>query len=50
MLGELHVNMFTTLIANPKFKQILLDLLSKKETSLRLKCHEILEIITNYYV
>jgi hypothetical protein len=28
----------------------LLGLLSKGETSLRLKCHEILEIVTNYYV
>ena len=50
MLGELHVNLFTQLIANPKFKDILLDLLNKQETTLRLKCHEILEIITNYYV
>lgn len=49
MLNELHVNMFTGLIAHPKFKSTLMGLLNKGETSLRLKCHEILEIITNYY-
>lgn len=49
LLNELHVNMFTSLIAHPKFKSTLLGLLNKGETSLRLKCHEILEIITNYY-
>lgn len=27
-----------------------MDLLLKGETSLRLKCHEILEVVTNYYV
>jgi len=27
-----------------------MDLLKKGETSLRLKCHEILEVVTNYYV
>jgi len=29
---------------------VLLALLNKGEASLRLKCHEILEIVTNYYV
>ena len=48
-MKELHVNLFTSLIANPKFKPTLMGLLTKGETDLRLKCHEILEIITNYY-
>ena len=38
------------MITNPIFKTTLMNLLNKGETSLRLKCHEILEIVTNYYV
>jgi hypothetical protein len=50
LLSEIHVNLYTSMITHPKFKGTLLGLLSKGETSLRLKCHEILEIVTNYYV
>jgi hypothetical protein len=41
--------MFTSLIMHQKFKVTLLALLGKGELSLRLKCHEILEVVTNYY-
>ena len=50
LLNEMHINLFTTLITHPHFKERLLGLLTKGETTVRLKCHEILEIITNYYV
>jgi len=49
LLTEIHINLFTSLIMHPKFKATLLALLSKGELSLRLKCHEILEVVTNYY-
>ena len=49
-LTEIHVNLFTSLITHPQFKPTLMGLLSKGETSLRLKCHELLELISNYYV
>jgi hypothetical protein len=50
LLGERHIKLFTTLIFNPKFKATVFQLLEKGETSLRLKAHEILEIIGNYFV
>jgi hypothetical protein len=50
LLNEIHVNLYTAMLIHPKFKTTLLALLNKPETSLRLKCHEIMEIITNYYV
>lgn len=37
------------MILHPKFKSTILQLLNKGELSLRLKCHEILEVVTNYY-
>jgi hypothetical protein len=49
MLTEIHINMFTSMIMNPKFKVTVLGLLNKGELSLRLKCHEILEVVTNYF-
>lgn len=33
----------------PKFKETLLNLLQAGETSIRLKSHEILEGVTNFY-
>ncbi len=50
MLNEFHVTLFSNFIKHPKFRQSLFSLLGKGETSLRLKCHEILEILTNFYV
>jgi len=50
LLTEIHVNLFTSLITHPQFKETIMGLLNKGETSLRLKCHEILEIVSNYYV
>ena len=49
LLSEIHINLFTQMITHLKFKPTLLALLNKGETSLRLKCHEILEVVTNYY-
>lgn len=50
LMSELHVNLFTSMITHPQFKPTLMDLLTKGETQLRLKSHEILEIVSNYYV
>ena len=50
LLTEIHVNLFTSMLTHPLFKPTLLTLLTKGETSLRLKCHEILEVVSNYYV
>ena len=49
LMNELHVTLFTSLVAHPKFKSTLLGLLNKGELPIRLKCHEILEILTNYF-
>jgi hypothetical protein len=49
LLTEIHINLFTSMIMHPKFKLTILALLQKGELSLRLKCHEILEVVTNYY-
>jgi len=50
LMGERHINQFSSLIFNPKFKGTLFSLLNRGETNLRLKCHEILEIIGTYYM
>jgi len=49
LLTEIHINLFTAMIMHPKFKANIVALLQKGELSLRLKCHEILEVVTNYY-
>lgn len=49
LLTEIYINLFTSMIMHPKFKSTILALLHKGELSLRLKCHEILEVVTNYY-
>lgn len=49
MIGEAHISMFLNLIMKPKFKETLLNLLQAGETSIRLKSHEILEGVTNFY-
>jgi hypothetical protein len=48
LLNEMHVNMFTSMVMNPRFKANLQGLLQKGELALRLKCHEILEVVTSY--
>jgi len=50
LLGERHINQFNALISNKKFKATLFNLLNAGETSMRLKCHEILEIIGSYFI
>jgi len=49
LLTEMHINMFCNMVTNPRFKATVLGLLQKNELQLRLKCHEILEIVTNYH-
>lgn len=49
MLTEIHVNLFVQMLMHPRFKATVLALLHKGELSLRLKCHEILEVVTNYF-
>ena len=48
-MNERHINHFNALIFDPRFKKTLFKLLDKGETGLRLKCHEILEIISTYF-
>lgn len=50
MLGERHTSLFNKLLFHPKFKSSLFALLERGETSIRLKCHEILEILGSYYI
>ena len=50
LMGERHINQFSALLFNPKFKSTLFSLLNRGEANLRLKCHEILEIIGTYYM
>lgn len=49
-MTERHVNLFSALVFNPKFKTTIFGLLTRGETNLRLKCHEILEIIGTYFI
>jgi hypothetical protein len=50
LMGERHINLFNSLVFSPKFKTTIFGLLEKGETNLRLKCHEILEIVGTYYI
>lgn len=50
LMTERHVNLFSALIFNPRFKATIFGLLTRGETNLRLKCHEILEIIGTYFI
>lgn len=49
-MNEAHRELFKTLVLDPNFKKHLLGLLTKGETNVRLKSHELLEILANYYV
>ena len=50
LMNEKHVEQFNHLIFNPRFKETLFSLLDRGETNLRLKCHEILEILSSYFI
>jgi hypothetical protein len=50
LMAERHVNLFSALVFNPRFKTTIFGLLTKGETNLRLKCHEILEIIGTFFI
>ena len=50
LLGERHISQFNSLILNKKFKTTLFNLLNAGETNIRLKCHEILEIVGTYFI
>jgi hypothetical protein len=49
-MGERHISHFNSLIFNRKFKSTLFSLLNLGETNLRLKCHEIPEILGTYFI
>lgn len=48
-LSEYSVPLFTYLIYHHKFKSKVLGLLQKGETGLRVKCHELLDIVSNFF-
>ena len=50
LMNERHLPQFSKLVFDQKFKTTLFNLLKSGETSLRLKCHEILEIMGTYFV
>ena len=50
LMTEAHIGMFTYLITNHNFKNMLLQLLEHGETNVRMKAHEILEALTSYFV
>ena len=49
-MTEAHIGMFTYLITNHNFKNMLLLILEHGETNIRMKAHEILEALTSYFV
>jgi hypothetical protein len=49
-MGERHINVFFSFVFSPKFKTTIFGLLNQGETNIRLKCHEILEIVGNFYI
>ena len=50
LMTESHIGMFTYLITNHNFKNMLLQILEHGETNVRMKAHEILEALTSYFV
>jgi len=48
-LNEFSVPLFTYLLYHPKFRPGVLGLLKKGQTALRVKSHEILEIVSNFF-
>ena len=49
-LKEIHVSAFRNLLFNQNFKTALLWIISKSEIKCRLKCHEILEHLSTYFM
>ena len=49
-MSEPHIGIFTYLITNHNFKNMLLLILEHGETNVRMKAHEILESLTSYFV
>ena len=50
LMTDIHINLFTNLITHPSFKGHLLKLIDSGEANIRLKSHEILEVLTSYFV
>ena len=49
LLGERHTAQYVNLLLSRKFKVTLLSLLKRGQNNLRLKCHEILEILAAFH-
>lgn len=49
-LKEYHVNIFKKLVFSEEFKSSLIKILLKGEAKTRLKIHEILETLAQYFV
>ena len=50
LMTEAHIAVFTNLITHPQFKNNLLMLIDSGESQVRLKAHEIMESLTQYFV
>lgn len=49
-MNENHITVFTNLITHPGFRHSLLSLIDDQESHIRLKAHEIIESLTQYFV
>ena len=50
LMNENHIAVFTNLITHPSFRHSLLCLLEHQQSQTRLKCHQIIESLTQYFV
>ena len=49
-MNEQHITVFTNLITYPSFRSCLMSLIENGESQIRLKAHEVMEQLTQYYV
>jgi hypothetical protein len=49
-MNETHITVFTNLITHPNFRNSLMNLIDNGESQVRLKAHEIMESLTQYFV
>lgn len=50
LMSEVHITVFTNLITHPNFRSNLMGLIDSGESQVRLKAHEIMESLTQYFV
>jgi hypothetical protein len=50
LMKKRHINQYSGLLFNPKFKLTVFSLMNRGEINLRLLCHEILEILGTYFM